>query len=112
MEPQNDAGAALPPIFRQMRLAEPLLEVLNRYAPPAVNTRSQAEMSRARFAVTQFTSVLVALATCCTLIIIALSKMDNLQDLFTGPCGLENLLLHTLNETTNATCPNNSPLFQ
>ena len=96
-----------PPIIK---LAEPLLEVIGRSrAPSRHELRTQAEMSRARFAVSQFTSVLVAFITCCSLIVVALIKMNNLQDLFSGPCGIGNLIMQQLNVTSpllpNETCP-------
>ena len=95
-----------------VRVVEPLIEVLaqNRRGRPTLP--EQAAMSRARFAVSQATSVLVAFLTCFSLIVISLIKMDNLQALFSGPCGLLKLVLEQLNmtspETLNETCPASS----
>jgi hypothetical protein len=54
-------------------------------------------MSRARFVFSQFTSVLVALLTCFTLIIVALTKVNNLQEALV--CSLPYMASKHLNVT-------------
>ncbi len=86
-------------------VVEPLLEVLHaagRPSPP--DMAAQASMSRARFVFSQFTSVFVALVTCFSLIILALTKVNNLQEVVT--CGLSKHLNLTLPEGLDeALCP-------
>lgn len=79
---------------------EPMLEVLQRQ-PDGEVLQAQAKMSRARFAVSQLTSVLVAFLTCITLLLVAVTKMNNIQDVILGPCGILSLLL----KQRNSSCP-------
>jgi hypothetical protein len=86
---------------------EPLIEVMTRQQQPRDDL---AHMSRSRFAVSQFTSILVTLLTCLSIVIVSLSKMENLQDFLTGPCGLMNIILRQLNSSMyNASCSPTPP---
>lgn len=82
---------------------EPLIEVMTRQQQqPQENI---AQMSRARFAVSQFTSIFVTLVTCVSILVVSLSKMDNIQAFLTGPCGLMNIIFRQINSSLyNASC--------
>ncbi len=81
---------------------EPLIEVMTRQQQPQENI---AQMSRARFAVSQFTSILITLLTCLSILVVSLTKMDNIQEFLTGPCGLMNIIFRQLNSSLyNASC--------
>ncbi len=88
---------------------EPLIQVMQQQHA-STDLRAQAQMSRARFAVSQFTSVLVALLTCLSLLIVSLSKMENLQQYLTSSCGLTNFIFGQLNSSLyNNSCDSSSP---
>lgn len=103
-EPPRRRATPSPPLARTM---EPLIQVLQR---PPPNLQAQAQMSRARFAVSQFTSVLVALLTCLSLLIVSISKMENLQTYLTSSCGLTNFIFGQLNSSMyNTSCDSSPP---
>ena len=87
------------PPSRRETVMEPFLQVLTS-PQPADSLTAQAQMSRARFAVTQATSIFVALLTCLSLIIVALLKMNSIQEMFTDPCGIIYTIFSHLNITS------------
>lgn len=89
-----DGAEADPPL---LQLLAPLLAEIAEKQRTEIRGGS-ATMSRGRFAVTQFTSVLVALLTCLALVVVALTKVVKIEDLFAADnCGLANLVYHQLN---------------
>lgn len=106
-EPIRRRATPSPPLARAI---EPLIQVMQQQQQVTPDVRAQAQMSRARFAVSQFTSVLVALLTCLSLLIVSLSKMENLQQYLTSSCGLSNFIFGQLNSSLyNNTCDNLAP---
>jgi hypothetical protein len=88
-----------------VNIVQPLVEALQRYNEQP-NVQAQAGLSRARFAITQISSMVITVLTCITLCIIALTKVENVQDLLTGRCSLANMLIKNLTGITdNYTCP-------
>jgi hypothetical protein len=105
-EPIRRRATPSPPLARAI---EPLIQVMQQQQVTP-DVRAQAQMSRARFAVSQFTSVLVALLTCVSLLIVSLSKMENLQQYLTSSCGLSNFIFGQLNSSLyNNTCDSVPP---
>jgi hypothetical protein len=91
---------------------EPLIEVMTRQQDhqQQPSRESLARMSRTRFAISQFTSILVTLLTCLSILVVALSKVENIQEFLTGPCGLVNLFFRQVNSSMyNASCYSNIP---
>ncbi len=78
------------------RVVEPLLDFLNSGAAQP-DLAAQASMSRARFVFSQFTYVFVALVTCFSLLLVGLTKIDNVQDALV--CALPYLASKHLNVT-------------
>ena len=90
-------------------MASPAVEVLATMAAENLNHLREerpANMSRRRFAVTQINSLIIAFLTCVSLVCIwTLTRVESMNDLFLGPCGLAMLLIRNLTGTTqNISC--------
>ena len=100
-----------PPLVAGGQTFEPLIEVMTRqqdHHQQQPSRESLARMSRTRFAISQFTSILVTLLTCLSILVVALSKVENIQEFLTGPCGLVNLFFRQVNSSMyNASCYSN-----
>lgn len=89
-----------------LRTVEPLLGVLGRGGQTAAtDLEAQARMSRARFAVSQLSSVLVAFFTCCTLLVVTLLKINSPQDLLDMLMAKLNSSLGYVDDADNNSCP-------
>ena len=94
-----------PPLVGVGQTFEPLIEVMTRQQHQQPSRESFARMSRTRFAISQFTSIFITLLTCLSILLVSLSKVENIQEFLTGPCGLVNLFFRQVNSSMyNASC--------
>jgi hypothetical protein len=68
-----------------------------------------ATMSRGRFVVMQLNSLIIAILTCVSMVLFwILSRVESLNDLVAGPCGIGSLLLQNLTGLPPNTLCNNT----